>query len=257
MENIAFITKSAYTYERLKREIMDGTRSPGEKLIVNSISQQYNVSPMPVREALLRLEQEGLVQSAPHRGAWVNKCNYDQFYELIQVSIALESFACRLAALSISKEALSALSKLIEEMESAVRGNDITAYQTLNDRFHMDIYRASGNNELFDLINVTHRRTTAYTSIALHTSGRLPISIQEHKDWLEALGRRDSDTCVALCHQQRMESYFLFLDFLESCLENAKDPQNNYYLYGYSDSFTGMSLDEIRQTIHRYRSDII
>ena len=254
MEKVEFVTKTTYAYERLKREIMDGTLGQGEKLVVNAISQRYQVSPMPIREALLKLEQEGLVQSAPHRGAWVHKCNYDQFYELIQVSIALETCACRLAASLISGETLEQLRGLMRGMESAVRSKDISTYQILNDEFHMGIYRACGNRELFELIRNTHRRTYPYTSIALHSIGRMSMSIQEHRDWLDALTRRDGAACADLCRRQRLESYFLFLDFLTDCLADPEDAQNNYYRYGYSDTFFGMSQEEIRHSIEQYRA---
>ncbi len=151
---------------------VDGTQ--GEKLVVNAISQRYQVSPMPIREALAQLEQEGLVQSAPHRGAWVHKCDYDQFYELIQVSIVL------------------------------------------------------------------------------HTAGRIPMSIREHGGWVEALDRRDGDACAELCRQHRLETYFLFLDYLKRCLDHPEDPQSRYYIYGYSDVFSGMSQEEIRAATDGY-----
>ena len=254
MEKVEFITKSTYAYERLKQEIMDGVLRQGEKLVVNAISQRYQVSPMPIREALLRLEQEGLVQSAPHQGAWVHTCNYEQFFELIQVSIALESCACRLAAALITGETLKELKQLAEGMEEDVARMDIPSYQEHNHSFHMMIYRSCGNQELYELVQNTHRRTYPYTSIALHTSGRLSMSLQEHLNWLDALARRDGDTCVRLCRQQRLESYSLFLGFLEDCLKDPEDAKNNYYLYGYSDTFAGMTTQEIAGSIAGYRS---
>ena len=254
MEKVEFVTKTTYAYERLKGEIMDGTLRQGEKLVVNAISQRYQVSPMPIREALLKLEQEGLVQSAPHRGAWVHKCDYGQFYELIQVSIALETCACRLAAALITGEMLEQLRGLMRGMESAVRSKDVSTYQVLNDEFHMGIYRACGNRELFELIRSTHRRTYPYTSIALHSIGRMTHSIQEHRDWMDALARRDGEACASRCRQQRLESYYLFLDFLTGCLDDPDAPQSHYYLYGYSDTFSGLSPEEIRHIIQQYRS---
>lgn len=256
MEKVEFFTKTAYTYERLKQEIMDGTLRQGEKLVVNTISQRYCVSPMPVREALLKLEQEGLVHSSPHRGAWVHKCDYDQFYELMQVSLALETCACRLAAVNRQEETLEQLRGLIRGMESAARSEDISTYQVLNDEFHMGIYRAGNNRELYELIQATQRRTYPYTSIALHASGRMPLSVQEHGDMLLALERKDSTGLATLGREHRLGSYFRFLDFLTACLEDPLSPQNHYYLYGYSDTFAGLSPEEIRTRIQRYRDDI-
>ena len=254
MEKVEFMTKSTYAYERLKQEILDGDFGQGEKLVVNAISQKYQVSPMPIREALLKLEQEGLVQSAPHRGAWVHTCNYEQFFELIQVSVALESCACRLTAALITEEAMDELKQLVAQMEEDVKNKDIFAYQEHNHSFHFKIYHACGNRELCEMIKNTHWRTYPYTSIALHSSGRLSMSLQEHLAWLDALARRDGETCVRLCRQQRLESYSLFLDFLMDCLKNPEDARSRYYLHGYTDTFDGMSTEEIERSIAGYRS---
>ena len=181
IERFEFITKATYAYEHLKQEIIDGALAPGEKLVVNSISKRYHMSAMPVREALLRLEQDGLVQSSPHRGACVHRCDYNQFYALIQVSVALETMACRLAAVLIDDGAMAQLEGFLRGMESAAQCGDISTYLVLNEEFHMGIYRASGNKELFELIHTTHRRTYPYTSIALHTRGRVAHSMEEHR----------------------------------------------------------------------------
>lgn len=253
IERFEFITKATYAYEHLKQEIIDGALAPGEKLVVNSISKRYHMSAMPVREALLRLEQDGLVQSSPHRGACVHRCDYNQFYELIQVSVALETMACRLAAVLIDDGAMAQLEGFLRGMESAAQCGDISTYLVLNEEFHMGIYRASGNKELFELIHTTHRRTYPYTSIALHTRGRVAHSMEEHRDWLEALRRRDQEKCAAMCRAQRLESYHLFLDFLEECLSHPEDAQSRYYLYSYSDAFSGMDTEAIRASIQAYR----
>lgn len=128
IEKFEFVTKATYAYEQLKKEIMDGTLEPGEKLVVNSISKRYHMSAMPVREALLRLEQDGLVQSSPHRGACVHRCDYNQFYELVQVSVALETMACRLAAALIDSTSMEQLEGLLRGMESASQNGDISTY---------------------------------------------------------------------------------------------------------------------------------
>lgn len=253
IETFEFMTKASYAYEQLKKEIMDGTLEPGEKLVVNSISKRYHMSSMPVREALLRLEQDGLVQSSPHRGACVHRCDYNQFYELIQVSVALESMACRLAAVLIDDTAMEQLEGLLRGMESAAQSGDISTYLILNDEFHMGIYRACGNKELFSMIRATHRRTYPYTSIALHTQGRAAHSVEEHRDWMEALRQRNQEKCAAMCRAQRLESYHLFLDFLENCLDHPEDAQSKYYLYSYSDAFAGMDPEAIHTSIQTYR----
>ena len=251
------ITKNEYAYQRLKEEIMSGKYSAGEKLVVDTISHRYNISSMPVREAIKRLEDEGFVQTTPYRGARVHTWDYDEFNELMQISTVLESTASRLAVRNISKSGLDRLRDIVKQMEEAVRFRNLSRYNQLNFDFHFTLYEESGNKELYALISEFHDRTYPYTSISFHTEGRLPVSLQQHQQWLEAIATGNSAGSAALCRQQRVESYQNFLDYLERCLTHLDIPEAHYYIYGFASTFASLSSEEIKKKIQQYRKSIV
>lgn len=250
------ITKTEYAYQRLKEEIMSGSYAAGEKLVADAISRRYQISSMPVREAIKRLEQEGFVQTTPYRGARVHTWDYDEFNELMQISIALESTASRLAVRNIGAEGLNKLRELSKKMESCVRSSNLQQYNELNFDFHFTIYEGSGNRELYALISQLHSRTYPYTSISFHTEGRLPVSLCQHQQWVEAIEAGDGEVCAKLCCQQRMESYRNFLDYLEQCLAHLEVPEAHYYIYGFASTFSTLSVGEIQKKIGQYRKSL-
>lgn len=252
MSDVKFVTKTEYTYNRLKNEIITGVYVPGDKLGLDKISKTYGVSVIPVREALARLENEGLVQSASHRGAWVHECDYAQFCDLVQISVTLEMAASKLAAKNARERDKKRLLNIVKKMEEAVDAEDYYAYGILNEEFHFLIYAMGGNLELHDLIRSVHERTSPYSSIAINKGERLAESLDEHKKWTAAIIEKDAETSAAYCRHQRLRSFFTFLEFLEFCLENPS-PENDYYLYGFTNAFRNMTEDEIRARISGYR----
>lgn len=250
------ITKTEYAYQRLKEEIMSGQYTTGEKLVVDAISRRYNISSMPVREAIKRLEEEGFIRTVPYRGARVHTWDYDEFHELMQISTVLEATASRLAVRNITPQGLARLRDIVRQMEDAARMRNLSQYNQLNFDFHFTIYEGSGNKELYALISDFHDRTYPYTSVSFHTEGRIPISLREHQQWLEAIIAGDMDGSAAFCRQQRMESYGNFLDYLERCLTQLNVPECHYYIYGFASTFSKLSIEQIHKKISQYRKSL-
>ncbi len=250
------ITKNEYAYQRLKEEIMAGQYGAGEKLVVDAISRRYHISSMPVREAIKRLEEEGFVQTVPYRGARVHTWDYDEFNELMQISTTLESTASRLAVHNITKDGLAQLREIVHQMEDAVRARNYIQYSQLNFDFHFTLYEGCGNRELYALISELHDRTYPYTSVSFHTEGRLPVSLRQHQEWVEAVAAGDVAASAAFCRQQRTESYRNFLDYLERCLSHLDVPEAHYYIYGYASTFSKLSIEQIQRKISQYRKSL-
>lgn len=256
MDRPIFIKKNTYSYEKLKEEIITGVYSPGDKLSVNTLSKKYYVSTMPIRDALAKLELEGFIRSAPNKGAWVQKWDYKKFYELTQVALALESMASRLAAHFVTKDDLSVLWDLIRQMDDVVKNDDVSAYQSINDRFHFSIFSFSGNEELSSLAQATQSQIYPYTAVAIRSEWRLYSSMKQHHALFSALKNKNAEAAATISKQHRLETYDLFLNFLENCLKNKDDARMRYYLYGFSDTFKKMSDNEIRSYLRKSRSSI-
>lgn len=247
------LSKNEYAYQRLKEEITSGVFIPGEKLVVGSISKRYQVSPMPVRNAINKLQSEGFVAVTPMCGAHVHVWNYDTFCSLMQISTVLEKTASRLAAHYVTEEILEELRSICKKMESAGLSRNFQLYEQYNHSFHFLIYRQCRNDDLYEHIQELHEKTYPYTSISFHIKGRIQLSMAQHKEWLAALENHDPDASEAICSLQRVQSYSNFLTHLESCLEHLDDGEAYYYIYGFGSTFANMSVEEIKEKLSSYR----
>ncbi|MCR2764325.1 GntR family transcriptional regulator [Microbacterium sp. zg.B48] len=130
--------------------ILSGKFAPGSRLSVPELARELNVSRTPAREALMRLQHEGLVMVVPRKGAVVLQGNSDDLLELFQFREALEGMAARLAARQMSpeqKENLVAIAKLHAE---SVRAEDLAAHLRYDEEFHAAIAAGSGNSRIFE-----------------------------------------------------------------------------------------------------------
>ena len=123
-------SKTAYTLERLRREIADGVIRPGEALRQADLAKRYGVSPTPVREALRLLEAEGAISYSPHRGATVSELTEDRVNDLYLLRAATESLVTRLAAERRTDEQLAEIKDLHQRLSEFAEAGE-TSHQQL------------------------------------------------------------------------------------------------------------------------------
>jgi DNA-binding GntR family transcriptional regulator len=146
----------------LRERILDGRLAPGERIPLRQVATEMGVSTMPVREALTKLEAEGLVVSVPHRGAIVVRLSPDLIREIYVVRIALETTAARLAAPNLDRGALDVVARCLGAMKGGLEAGDGMVLQEQNKLFHSTIYAASGNATLQELIQSQWQATEHY-----------------------------------------------------------------------------------------------
>ena len=134
--------------EGIRTRIYDGTLEPGTRLVEREIAEEFDVSRLPVREALRILLNGGLVESLPTRGMIVCELSLRLVSELFDVREALESLAARQAAHRVPLGATPLLDVTMAEVNDAVERGDKEAAHTANSRFHDEIIQLSGNNLL-------------------------------------------------------------------------------------------------------------
>lgn len=191
--NQTFQTKNDMVYNALKEQIVTGEIMPGERITVMQVAEEFGVSAMPVREALKRLQQEGLVTITPHAGAQVVKCDDKQYQEITQIRILLEPYAAMLATPRLDEQDMEHLEKMLDEMESCVDSGDNLTYSELNTKFHQYIYSCCGNATLIETINSLWEKTRMSKNVFLMERSRMALSIEEHKECLECLRRGDPE----------------------------------------------------------------
>ena len=179
-------------YERLKRAIHRGELKPGERLVEQRLAKELGVSRTPIREALYRLEQDGLVEKIPHGGALVKDNTRDEVEEILGLRAVLEGYAAAQATKRKNEGLLRELEGILSRAEEALRKGNISRLIQLNTEFHDVLYRGSGNRKLYELI--THLRDLfyKYRVFILGIEGMPQICLEDHREMLEVMRSGDA-----------------------------------------------------------------
>jgi DNA-binding GntR family transcriptional regulator len=186
-------TKQDYAYQVLKHQIAAGGLLPGQRIVVNRFAQQIGTSAIPVREALLRLEAEGLVTITPHIGAVVTLITGPMIEMTLETLAVTEGYATRLA-MSHAKEIVAGLQGHNLTMERAVADEDWELFSKENRAFHFAIYAAVENAVLVKTITDLWAQLDTYLSASSFylMPDRASGSVAEHARMIEMF--RDADT---------------------------------------------------------------
>lgn len=181
-------------YERIRAAIRDGSLAPGLRLTEVELAARFGVSRTPVRQALARLEAEGLLTHAPRRGLTVTRPDHSQVVELYVMREILEGAAARLAAQHASETELAAMAELVEQ-EPSLYG-DAAALAALNQRLHGLLYLAAHNRYLLKSLEQLSANMALLPSL-LTVEGRAQSAHKEHRALLRALSKRDGEAAEA------------------------------------------------------------
>ena len=196
-------------FRQLEEEILSGELKSGESLAEISLSKRLGVSRTPVRAALHRLAEEGLVQAVPNRGAVVLGVSESDLADTYRIRMRLEGLASAMATERLSDEDLGELTEQVELAEYYIEKNDTERLGELDSSFHRVIYRSSGNRMLNKILSELHRNIKSYRKRSLDVPGRLESSVREHREILKAMKRRDSaeaDRLTSLHIERAMEN---------------------------------------------------
>lgn len=177
----------------LEEMILNGAIPEGERLDEVRLAEKFGVSRTPLREALQRLSQTGLVELLPRRGAFVSKPGALELIEMFEAMAELEASCARLAANRISDEALDALKAANDRCRTAIEDADPDRFYEENEGFHLLIYDQCGNRYLQQEAHRLHRRLRPYRRLQLRLRGRMRQSMAEHDAIVDALVEGDCD----------------------------------------------------------------
>jgi DNA-binding GntR family transcriptional regulator len=201
--SLKFLTKNVAVYEALRKDIIEGRKKPGQKIIMSEVAKDLGLSDIPVREAIRRLESEGYVHFTPHIGAIVSELDADKIIELYLIRIELESLATRLAVDHISSGDIDFLIKKNREMERAVKAEKYEKLGALNKAFHLRIYQAAPYPTLNQLIEDLWEKMERTQCVFTFVPDRAAASVEEHKSIIEALKAKDTTLSEKLIKNQK------------------------------------------------------
>lgn len=192
-------TASEFVYEQLRRKIFEKSLTSGQRLPEVAIAKEMNVSRTPVREALRRLESEGLVQIVPGWGACLASPTKQEIIDTYEVRETLEIMAIRKAARIITPLQLCMLQEQINAEREIFIKKDLESYLKVNDEFHIIIAESSGNSTLAGYVrNILSRIFVQMIFFESFFDFDTNPSLEEHIAILEALKTHDEEKCARL-----------------------------------------------------------
>ena len=187
-------------FNTLRQAILRGELKPGERLMEIQLANKLGVSRTPIREAIRKLELEGLVLMIPRRGAEVAEITEKSLRDVLEVRGALEELAVKLACQKITDEQIQELCMAEKEFEMALSSGDVTVYAEADVKFHDVIYRATDNQRLIQLLFNLREHMYRYRVEYLKREESHGNLLIEHRRIIETIANRDMDAAVdAVC----------------------------------------------------------
>lgn len=217
MNNLAKINLDNYkplrdvVFENLRGAILEGKLKSGQRLMEVQLAEQLGVSRTPIREAIRKLELEGLVLMLPRKGAYVADMSFKDLIDVLEIRATLEGLAASLASERRRDEDIKGLEKLAKEFEDSVKNGDIESVLKKDIEFHEYIFSLANNNKLYQLINSiweqVHRFRVMYVS---DYEASLSL-VDEHNKILQAIkdGNCELAKKYATDHIEIAEQFFM------------------------------------------------
>ncbi|MDJ0653885.1 MAG: GntR family transcriptional regulator [Xanthomonadales bacterium] len=200
-------------YQELRSSIIDGSHPPGSRIIEQEVAAAAGVSRTPVREALRRLEAEGLLRFVPNQGAFVRSWNAQDVEDIFELRAMLEGYAARLAARSASDAQVAELQSLAEQQRDAARRRSrgwLNRVADLNARFHDLLQEAAQSERLAATLATLSNLPLVLQTFRDYQDEDLERSAHHHLELVEAIKARDPVWAESVMHAHVMAARRVF-----------------------------------------------
>ena len=215
-------TASAAAADLIRQAILDGRVVPGQRLKEEELAQQLGISRTPIREALLVLQTEGLLEATPNRGAAVRSYDHAELEELYDLRAVLESHAARRAASRVTTEQLEELRASCDRFALLLAGDDLPALVAENGFFHDTILAAAASDRLKGMVRQVVALPLVYKSYIWYSPAQASASHHYHLQLVRALEQRDGERAEIVMREHVFEARDVLAQHLSS---EPSDPQ--------------------------------
>lgn len=191
MEMDEYLPLRDVVFNTLRRAILKGELKPGERLMEITLADKLGVSRTPIREAIRKLELEGLVVMAPRKGAKVASITERDLNDVLEVRKGMEVLAISLACKRITGEELEKLETIEQSFQKLIESGNLTELAEMDVKFHDTIYQATNNQRLVQLLNNLREQMYRYRMEYLKDIAVRRTLAEEHKTICQALRERD------------------------------------------------------------------
>jgi DNA-binding GntR family transcriptional regulator len=213
MSDTIALSKSERAYILIKTKITDGTFGPGFRLVLGSIAKEIDVSVVPVREAIRRLEAEGLVTFTTNVGAQVVATDAREYQYTMETLALVEGMATAMAAPNVKSSDIALARKINDEMRECLEHFEPTRFTELNHEFHAVIFEHCANLHILDLVHRGwNRLSTIRESAFIYVPGRAKDSVDEHERILDLIESKADPVEIELAaRNHRLSTLHQFL----------------------------------------------
>lgn len=183
-------------FNTLRQAILRGELKPGERLMEIHLAEKLGVSRTPIREAIRKLELEGLVTMIPRRGAEVARITEKNLRDVLEVRRALDAFSCELACDRITKQEGDELYRACEEFAAATATRDATVIAAADVKLHDIIVHAAGNERLTEILNNLSEQMYRYRFEYIKDTSNYEKLVEEHRIIYESILKKDKQTAA-------------------------------------------------------------
>ncbi len=198
-------------FESVRGAIISGVLKPGERLMEVQLAEKLGVSRTPIREAIRKLELEGLVVMMPRKGAYVADLSIKDITDVLEIRAALEGLASGLAALRITDEEIEELELTALKFHQAIEAEDFDGILQGDIDFHDKIFKATRNEKLLQINNNLREQVQRFRIMYINKSNKSKDLAKEHYAIAEAVSQRNMDMAEKLAkkHIENAEKYIL------------------------------------------------
>ncbi len=193
-----FLPLRDVVFNTLRQAILRGELKPGERLMEIQLANKLGVSRTPIREAIRKLELEGLVLMIPRKGAEVAEITEKNMLDVLEVRRALEELAVKLACERITEEEIQELKDAADAFQKILSEKDITKIAEADEAFHDVIFKSTGNDRLIQLLNSLREQMYRYRLEYLKREEYHPQLLEEHQQIIDRITRKDQSEAAEL-----------------------------------------------------------
>ena len=196
-----FETKKDYAYAQIKKDILSGKLKPGDKLVIRTLAKKYEMSYIPIREAISQLFHEGLVHTVPYTGTHVANIDVEKIFEATALRNEIEIMCLKTAMPYITSENIQEMRKILQELCALYEEKNINQYMVVNHIFYTRFYEPSPNKYLKEYLNELYQ--TGRTNTSLIASHYIPESLKLHKELISLVEKKDTEGAVRCYRYQK------------------------------------------------------
>ncbi len=180
-------------FNTLREAILKGDLEPGERLMEIALAQKLGVSRTPIREAIRKLELEGLVVMTPRKGAVVAEITLEDLTDVLEVRKNLEELAVVLSCKKSTREDIEEMCRCNEAFKKALLSDDLTVMAEADVTFHDVIYKTTGNKRLIQILNNLREQMYRYRLEYIKDENKRKMLVAEHDTLVKAISERNPD----------------------------------------------------------------